>query len=562
MLDVNNEFRACASLISLEILAGDEDMSTYLDGRMPELVPFMLERQDLQEEIKGIIGAVDGMFLLAQLYFNSLRDKTSPREIKNTLADFGTRTNRGSKEQMKFEALAEAYQHAMERIAGQLPGFQTLAKKILSWISHAKRPLVVLELRHALAVVIGDRELDHDRIPDLSTLLSVRAGLVTVDERSQVIRLVHYTAQGYLKKQGTWFLEPESYITKACLTYLSFDNFESGICYTADEFTERLRTNPLYDYAAMFWGDHVAEESETQQDVLQFLTGDSKVAASSQVLLTWPRYWDYCSEEGRIDPTGVHLAAWFGLTHIMEMLIQRGYQFDLHDTWARTPLSVAAERGCAKTVRLLAGLGADLEAVHRGAGFTPMLLAVQRNHEAVVRVLIELGANLEYQTHFGWKPLIEAVHNDNQTMVRLLVELGANLECQEKLGRTPLIAAVHNDNQTMVRLLVELGANLECQDYFGWKPLMAAIYNDNQTMVRLLVELGANLECQDRHGWTPLLYATCRKDPKMVRLLVELGANLEHRAKYLEIPLLMARQLGDQAMVRLLIDLGAADPGR
>ncbi|EXJ59549.1 uncharacterized protein A1O5_12174, partial [Cladophialophora psammophila CBS 110553] len=135
-----------------------------------------------------------------------------------------------------------------------------------------------------VAVVIGDREFDDDNVPDRGTVLSVCAGLVTVDEQSQVIRLVHYTAQEYFTKQGAWFPEPESYIAKACITYLSFNNFASGICHTADQFTKRLRTNPLYGYAARFWGEHIEEDVETQQEVLQFLISDSNVASSSQVL--------------------------------------------------------------------------------------------------------------------------------------------------------------------------------------------------------------------------------------------------------------------------------------
>jgi len=83
----------------------------------------------------------------------------------------------------------------MERIEGQEAGFQELAKRVLSWITCAKRPLNTLELQHAIAVEIDEPELDEDNLPEIDDMVSVCAGLVTVDEKSNIIRLVHYTTQ-------------------------------------------------------------------------------------------------------------------------------------------------------------------------------------------------------------------------------------------------------------------------------------------------------------------------------------------------------------------------------
>ncbi|KAF1362415.1 hypothetical protein EJ07DRAFT_106802, partial [Lizonia empirigonia] len=96
-------------------------------------------------------------------------------------------------------ALNDAYDQAIIRIDGQFQNDRTLAKNVLSWISYAQRPLTTRELCHALAVEEGDEELDLDNIPDVEDILSVCAGLVTVDEESQIVRLVHYTTQDYLE---------------------------------------------------------------------------------------------------------------------------------------------------------------------------------------------------------------------------------------------------------------------------------------------------------------------------------------------------------------------------
>jgi hypothetical protein len=48
----------------------------------------------------------------------------------------------------------------------------------------------------------------------------------------------------------------QSDITTICVTYLSFNIFESGFYQTDKEFGERLGSNELYDYAAQL-GIHI-----------------------------------------------------------------------------------------------------------------------------------------------------------------------------------------------------------------------------------------------------------------------------------------------------------------
>ncbi len=138
----------------------------------------------------------------------------------------------------------------MERIGGQVKDQEELAKQVLSWITYAKRPLTTSELQHALAVEVGEFALDEENLPQIEDMVSVCAGLVTVDKESNIIRLVHYTMQEYFKRtQKDWFPDAETNITRICITYLSFSIFESGFCRTDDQFEEWLQLNLLYDYA-------------------------------------------------------------------------------------------------------------------------------------------------------------------------------------------------------------------------------------------------------------------------------------------------------------------------
>src|SRR5271156_3865476 len=167
------------------------------------------------------------------------------------------------------EAYNYAYEEAMERVEGQITNSRDLAKQVLSWITCAKRPLNTSELRHALGVEIGESELDEENLPEVEDIISVCAGLVTVDEQSDIIRLVHYTTQEYFERTWTtWFPNAQRDIATTCITYLLFDVFETGFCPTDERFQERLQLNSLYDYAARNWGHHARVASMKEQSLI------------------------------------------------------------------------------------------------------------------------------------------------------------------------------------------------------------------------------------------------------------------------------------------------------
>jgi len=69
-----------------------------------------------------------------------------------------------------------------------------MAKKVLSWVIHARRTLSTAKVQHALAVEPKKMVLNGDFILEVEMLGSVCAGLATVNAESNIIRLVHYTA--------------------------------------------------------------------------------------------------------------------------------------------------------------------------------------------------------------------------------------------------------------------------------------------------------------------------------------------------------------------------------
>jgi ankyrin repeat protein len=490
-------------------------------------------------------------FLLAQLHLDSLKGKRSPKAVRTALKNLPT----GS------EAYDYAYKDAMERIEGQLADEKELAKQVLSWITCAKRPLTTSELEHAIAVEVGEPELDEENLCRVEDMVSVCAGLVTVDEESGIVRLVHYTTQEYFERtQCNWFPNAEADITTICVTYLSFRTFETGYCDTDFDFVQRLESYKLYDYAAHNWGHHACKASTLHPEVINFLKCKSKLEASMQALMTISQrsqqYSDYSKEFPR-QTTGLHLAAWFGIPRVVNDLLESDC-LDFPDSDGQTPLSWAAQWGQEAIVQLLLEKGADLESKSNN-GRTPLSWAAEEGHEAIVQLLLKKGADLESKSNNGRTPLSWAAEEGSEVLVvvQLLLEKGADVESKSIDGRTPLSWAVQWGHEAIVRLLLENGAELESKSNDGHTPLSLAAEQGKEKVVQILLEKGAKLESKNNDGHTPLSLAAIKGREMVVEILLENGAELESKSNDGHTPLSLAAEQGQEAVVQILLEKGA-----
>jgi ankyrin repeat protein len=449
----------------------------------------------------------------------------------------------------------------MGRIEGQVQNQEELAKQVLSWITCAKRPLTTLELQHALAIEVGDSELDEENLPHIEDIVSVCAGLVTIDKESGIIRLVHYTTQEYFERtQKQWFPNAQANIATICVTYLSFGQFESGICNNDEEFEQQLQSNKLYHYAAHNWGHHAREASTSCQGVIEFLQKQAQVEASSQALMAVKRWFKESDYSQKIPKKviGLHLAAYFGVYAAANALIKRGQSLDTKDSYSRTPLSWAAESGHEAVVKLLLDNGAELETKDSLYGQTPLSWAAESGHEAVVTLLLDKGAELETKGDYGWTPLSWAAGSGHVAVVKLLLDKGAKLETKDWLyGQTPLSRAAESGHEAVVTLLLDKGAELDTKDNYDWTPLSRATQNGHEAVVTLLLGRGAELETQDSNGRTPLSWAIEDGHEAIVRLLLEKGADLEEEDSDGRTPLLWAAENGHREVAQMFLDKGA-----
>lgn len=142
--------------------------------------------------------------------------------------------------------------------------------KTLSWVLHAKRPLHAAELCHAVAVEDMFVGLEEDDLPDLNDIIDYCGSLV-VHDSTEVIRFAHYTVQHFLENyRPTGLLAPTD-LARVCLTYLSFNVFDTGPCLKKNLFNNREDTYKFAAYASQNWGTYTRGPGEEDLRVRRLL---------------------------------------------------------------------------------------------------------------------------------------------------------------------------------------------------------------------------------------------------------------------------------------------------
>ena len=122
------------------------------------------------------------------------------------------------------ESLNQAFENTVRRIEDEPRNRREVALRSLMWVLRARRPLRVSELRHALAIQVGESQLDNDNLLQPRFIIECCAGLIVIDDKSSTVRLVHYTLQDYLQSiYQDRLAQDEIEIAKVCLTYICFD---------------------------------------------------------------------------------------------------------------------------------------------------------------------------------------------------------------------------------------------------------------------------------------------------------------------------------------------------
>ena len=394
-----------------------------------------------------------------------------------------------------------AYGRMVDRIQNS-SSLRNLGMRLLMWLHLATRPLRLKEIQHALAIELGDIELDEEAIPAQKRLLDCCLGLVLVDEETSTVRLVHYTLEEYFRMHSSTVF-PYGHITAAniCLTYLNFGEL-SVECKTHIDMRKQLEKFCFLEYASSTWGHYTALAQKCGDvDIegpaalaLNVLLSKSKQFPhiALQVLyfhtMGAPLHYSWFYKAS-LQFLGVHAAACVGLETYMPVLgTNQGW--DVQSVHGRSPLSFAASSGHEAVVRLLLER-VDVDADSKDKdGRTPLLRAAESGHEAVARLLLErVDVDADSKDQLGRTPLSWAAAKGHETVARLLLErMDMDANSMDQFGRTPLLRAAQNGHEAVVRLLLQReDVDANSKDGFGETPLSLAKSRGHVGVVQLLL---------------------------------------------------------------------------
>lgn len=123
--------------------------------------------------------------------------------------------------------------------------------------------------------------------------------------------------------------------------------------------------------------------------------------------------------------TQLHAAVEAGDHDQVQKLMDEDFALEDAASDGRKPLFIAAEKGFAKIVELLA-TRASIESLNDMQNSTALIRACEENQIAVVKILIERGANIEAKRSDGWTPLLIAISSRNQDLLKYLLQHGAD----------------------------------------------------------------------------------------------------------------------------------------
>lgn len=93
------------------------------------------------------------------------------------------------------EEINDVYNEVISRISDQVKENSQHAQKVLSWMSFSRRSLELIKLQTVLIIQSGISALNKSAFVKKDILISVCDDLVTVDQQSGIVGLIHYTAQ-------------------------------------------------------------------------------------------------------------------------------------------------------------------------------------------------------------------------------------------------------------------------------------------------------------------------------------------------------------------------------
>lgn len=512
-------------------------------------------------------------FLFVHLVIQSLLQQPTIQHIFSKLQDLQAIPS-GEYQYDTDAQYRTTYTRVTKNILEQPKNRAALALKILLWVVKAKQTLTVGTLREAIAVTDDSSEIS-DTLDscDQQTMINVCEGLITIDDHSGKVRLVHETARDPLL--GILPADGDYQMVVACLSYLSHSTFSK----TASALEARMTVHLFYEYVAKHLSAHInaCDLALTTEMFIKFTLNKGQIKSYFQVhgmsfrgagverlplriavhvghLPVVRQFLDKGIDPFNADETGqcaLHWAVCENHIDIVRLLLDRWRLIvqtgdrDHEDVWnsyagGNSVLHLAARKGSKEVVKLSLPYMDDMP-MSGIAGQTPLHEAVKAGHEHIVEQLLECDVDPSSVMYDGRTALHVAAAEGQFAIVSRLIKYrnhrgrwgkrneGFVVSARDRQNLTPLHLAALGSYTNIVELLLQARADGSASDLSGETVLYQAIYSGNTSSIRLLLLQGVVVNHKNRKGITPLHRAATMGYTDVIDILLGYGADISTR---------------------------------
>ncbi|KAF5601812.1 serine threonine phosphatase 6 regulatory ankyrin repeat subunit C [Fusarium subglutinans] len=481
--------------IRMDEKAVDVDISSY--------VRYCLSGTSLSERDQRLVkeavpGRANGLFLYAKLAMKSFLDPEA--DIHEAIR----------KLPLDLDAMYIGILREHARRSGVPENTQVL---ILQWVTHATRPLRLLELADMLKTVEGSRF--PDSLKENKDLVRAACGPLIEVLPDETVSVVHHSLTEFLVGTSRTVHTPAYPILDsspthydlalACLRYICAGCLQDETLTPSETIDREHNRNldfPFASYAIKNWHAHAAKSEWNclQNDLLyqqiELFLGNKETR--NNWLTT---YFDAPErvrvEEDTTSMSDFHVAALCGLKACISALIDRLGQksIDEQDARKRTPLWWAASSGHADIIELLLKQGAS-PSTHDIQGHQALHVAAKKDKAQVVQLLLEKGiaptvprlpTDTEPTTDYADTPLSYVASYGHVNSLEAMLPLLNTTEKQSALR----IAIKYRQPQFVKRLLQESDVDPNDNTEFE-TPIFLAARTCCVETVEVLVNAGAD----------------------------------------------------------------------
>ncbi|KAG8355593.1 hypothetical protein FVEN_g6498 [Fusarium venenatum] len=483
----------------IEVKPCEQDVKTYIEyeiNKDNELLQILSNRDHQENVVSRVTNLTleSGMFLLANLHLNNLRNRGTVTDIKAALQQLPT-TSDGS------------FEISVRKILRTSSPFQIdLARHVFTWVVYAKTGLTISQIRDSFSIQTRNGKQYQDSRPPENAILSACAGLIVEDQETKTLRLVHESVKDHLQKNKLFLENPNLNIAKSCLTSLLMGD------------SEQLR-KPLLEYSATHWCSHLSKPFDTDigKLVRKFLLDNSSLERAFKMITEFPSETCY-------GMTGLHAAVWFNRSSWIKHLIESGADINSSCSNGQTALHWAAVHGRYEVLYYLVKHHAETNITDANGetALHKLLLGPTTDGLCAARSLVRRGASLDIKSNKGLTPLSSAIRYGPTSIALLLVDSQENVDVELAEGWTSLREVFFHAHE-MSRELALTRRNQTSDD--GWCALRDAVRTHVSCLIDLLLEKGVDLNRPTKDGWLPVMHLVKNGNPELLQRLLERHPN-------------------------------------